>query len=69
MKSDKGQASILSISLDSALVSLESCTMPRQLRIEYPGAMYHVMSRGNRRQDIFLDDVYRQDFNRMPGDA
>ncbi len=33
--------------------------MPRQLRIQYPGAMYHVMSRGNRRQDIFLDDVDR----------
>jgi hypothetical protein len=26
--------------------------MPRQLRIQYPGAMYHVMSRGTRRQDI-----------------
>jgi REP element-mobilizing transposase RayT len=36
--------------------------MPRQLRIQYPGAMYHVMSRGNRREDIFLDDVDRQDF-------
>ena len=36
--------------------------MPRQLRLEYPGAMYHVMSRGNRREDIFLDDVDRQDF-------
>jgi hypothetical protein len=23
--------------------------MPRKLRLEYPGAMYHVMSRGNRR--------------------
>ena len=36
--------------------------MPRQVRIEYSGAMYHVMSRGNRRQDIYLDDVDRQDF-------
>ena len=36
--------------------------MPRQLRIQYPGAMYHVMSRGNRRQDIYLDDVDRHDF-------
>jgi putative transposase len=36
--------------------------MPRQLRIQYPGSMYNVMSRGNRRQDIFLDDVDRQDF-------
>jgi hypothetical protein len=31
--------------------------MPRQVRIEYPGAMYHAMSRGNRRQDIFLDGL------------
>ena len=29
--------------------------MPRKLRIEYPGAMYHVMSRGDRRERIFLD--------------
>lgn len=27
--------------------------MARQLRIEYKGAMYHVLSRGNGRQDIF----------------
>jgi REP element-mobilizing transposase RayT len=36
--------------------------MPRKLRVEYPGAIYHVMSRGDRREDIFLDDVDRQDF-------
>ena len=36
--------------------------MPRQVRIQYPGAMYHVMSRGNRRQDFYLNDVDRQDF-------
>jgi REP element-mobilizing transposase RayT len=36
--------------------------MPRKLRVEYPGAMYHVMSRGDRREDIFLNDVDRQDF-------
>lgn len=34
-------------------------TMARKLRVQYPGAMYHVMSRGNRRQDIYLDDVDR----------
>jgi hypothetical protein len=34
--------------------------MPRKLRIEYQGAIYHVMSRGDRREDIFLDDVDRQ---------
>ena len=36
--------------------------MPRKLRVEYPAATYHVMSRGNRREDIFLDDVDRHDF-------
>jgi len=30
--------------------------MPRQIRIEYDGATYHVMARGNRRERIFLDD-------------
>ena len=30
--------------------------MARPLRIEYPGAIYHVTSRGNARQNIFLDD-------------
>ena len=33
--------------------------MPRPLRIEYPGAIYHAMSRGNGRQRIFKD---RQDY-------
>ena len=36
--------------------------MPPQLRVDYPGAIYHVMSRGDRQQDIYLDDVDRQDF-------
>ncbi len=26
--------------------------MPRPLRIEYPGAIYHVMSRGNHRHPL-----------------
>lgn len=32
--------------------------MSRALRIEYPNAFYHVMSRGNNRQIIYLDDDY-----------
>src|SRR5271157_1963062 len=46
-----------------------SLLMPRTLRIEYPGAIYHVMSRGNRREDIFLDEVDRQDFLKTLGEA
>ena len=34
--------------------------MARPLRIEFPGALYHVMSRGNERQPIVRDDGDRQ---------
>ena len=43
--------------------------MPRKMRVEYPGAMYHLMSRGDRREDIFLDDVDRQDFLKTLAEA
>lgn len=33
--------------------------MARPLRIEFPGALYHVTSRGNRREPIFTDDTDR----------
>ncbi|MDA8412457.1 MAG: transposase [Desulfobacteraceae bacterium] len=36
--------------------------MARPLRIEFPGAVYHVTSRGNARADIFDDDNDRQLF-------
>src|ERR671915_156205 len=34
--------------------------MARPLRIEYPGAVYHVICRGNNRQNIFKDDRDRK---------
>jgi len=33
--------------------------MARKLRIEYPGAVYHLMSRGNQGQPIFRSDQDR----------
>ena len=36
--------------------------MPRQLRLEYAGAIYHVVNRGDRREDIFKDDLDRRQF-------
>ncbi len=36
--------------------------MARQWRIEYPGAIYHVLSRGNNRQNIFATDEDRHCF-------
>jgi hypothetical protein len=48
--------------VDGAGRGIYEDVMPRQRRVEYPGALYHVMSRGDRREDIFLDDVDRHDF-------
>ncbi len=36
--------------------------MARLLRLEFPGAIYHVTSRGDRREAIFEDDIDRQAF-------
>jgi len=42
--------------------------MARPLRIEFPGALYHVTSRGNARQPIYLDDTDRRRFLEGLGD-
>ncbi|MEI6391601.1 MAG: transposase [Verrucomicrobiota bacterium] len=34
--------------------------MARKLRIQYAGAIYHVMNRGDRREAIFEDDKDRE---------
>ena len=36
--------------------------MVRPIRIEYAGALYHVTSRGNRRENIYFDDADRKDW-------
>ncbi len=41
--------------------------MARPWRIEYEGALYHVLSRGNQNQDIFLIDEDRRSFLRTLG--
>lgn len=43
--------------------------MPRQIRIEYPGAIYHVLNRGDRREPIFLDDGDCHDFIKTLAEA
>jgi REP element-mobilizing transposase RayT len=39
--------------------------MPRKRRIQYPGACYHVISRGNEKKDIYRDDQDRYKFLRI----
>ena len=55
-----------------ALIRVRSCNltsrrhrlplMARPLRLEFPGAVYHVTSRGNARQNIVVDDRDRSQF-------
>src|SRR3954452_847163 len=41
--------------------------MPGRLRVQFEGATYRVMSRGNGRQDIVVDDRDRRYFVEAPG--
>ena len=43
--------------------------MSRPLRIEFPGAIYHVTSRGDRREPIFVDDQDRHALLAVTGQA
>ena len=43
--------------------------MARKLRVEYPGAIYHLMNRRDRRESIFKDDEDRQRFLGTLGEA
>src|SRR6185369_3850253 len=64
-KGQRGQSHLLT--LYPVLATL--LPMARKLRVEYPGAIYHVMNRGDRREPIFRDDADRQRFLETLGEA
>ncbi len=43
--------------------------MPRKLRVQYAGAIYHVMNRGDRRENIFEDEQDHVRFLETLGEA
>lgn len=43
--------------LDIPLPERWNCAMARKPRLEYAGAIYHVMSRGNHSEGVFRSDV------------
>jgi putative transposase len=43
--------------------------MARPIRVEYAGAVYHVMARGNDRREVFREDRDRRRFLQTPGEA
>ena len=48
--------------LFSLLARWHTLTMPRQARIDAPGALHHIICRGMERSPIFQDDIDRNDF-------
>lgn len=59
MREARGQTWFLVSPSPLTTASVIISIMPRRLRIEYPDAIYHVMTRGNARQDIVEDDADR----------
>lgn len=43
--------------------------MPRKARVEFAGALYHLLDRGDRREAIFIDDADREQFLTTLGQA
>lgn len=43
--------------------------MARKPRTQYHGAIYHIMSRGDRKEDIYLEDKDRETFLRTLAEA
>jgi len=43
--------------------------MARRPRVHFPGALYHVISRGNQRQKIYKDDPDYQRFETLLGEV
>jgi putative transposase len=48
--------------LDNYKHICHKCIMPRKPRIEFPGALYHVISRGNKKENIFFESAGKRRF-------
>ena len=51
--------------MSESLPAVQKSATPRQVRIEFPGAVYHAMARGDRREPIVADDTDRDHFVRL----
>jgi len=57
------------LTIDTRHLLSTDAAMPRPLRIQYVGARYHAMSRGDRREAIHYDDADRVEFLRTLSQA
>jgi hypothetical protein len=57
------------LTIDTSGPRWQPSEAPRKLRIQYPGAVYDALNRGDRREAIFKDDQDRERFLITLGEA
>jgi hypothetical protein len=58
--SAKGGPGIFIADADSLIK--QAAVLARKVRLQYPGALYHLINRGDRRESIFRDDKAEKSF-------
>jgi hypothetical protein len=56
----KGRSRIFIADADSLIK--QAAVLARKVRLQYPGALYHLINRGDRRESIFRDDKAEKSF-------
>jgi hypothetical protein len=64
-----GQAHREELRIDGGDAREQAPSMARKLRMEYPGSIYHLMNRSDRREAVFRDDQDRKRFISTLGEA
>jgi len=64
----KGRCKLLNFSLVSANIQCYAIGMPRQSRLDFPGALHHIMARGIEKRLIFTDETDRANFLKRLGE-
>ncbi|HMR69057.1 MAG TPA: hypothetical protein PKA84_02380, partial [Rubrivivax sp.] len=54
------------VQIEAPSINGDAAGLTRPLRIDFPGALYHLSSRGDRRESIFAGDADRLDFLDVP---
>ncbi len=62
LRDRKGVTSLFAPKVDTPSSIRYESTMPRQPRIQYEGAIHHLMNRGDRREPILKTDLDRLNF-------
>ncbi len=69
MDKDWGRCYLRCKTLDRRSVVMKNCLMPRQARLDSPGALHHIMVRGINKSAIFNEDEDKNRFIERLGEG